>query len=176
MSARRGIELRVIQDRDIKQCIVHHAYKGYVSFTNNNRLYRQGPWDSVAVVYSAEGELKALTKYYDNYEELTLADLLSRPYYAEVGVRKIEVKGDSLQKRTDLYLEEIHEMQDTLAKSWPKPKRDSFRDSVDIVMNFWCRTGLGNIEKMKVSLRQTTEDLNSQKPKMLSFDLAAYSD
>jgi hypothetical protein len=53
---------------DIQQCWLHHLYKRYVHLLGNDQLFRQGPWDSVALVVKSGDETRALTKYYDRYE------------------------------------------------------------------------------------------------------------
>lgn len=106
---------------------------------------------------------------------MSVEDLFSRPYYSEIGLRRIQTNGDSIEERSHLYLQEINDMKSTLEESWPYPSQTIFRDSIDVVLNFWTRIGVGNIEKMKTAYRQTTEDLNKQSPKMLSGDSANYS-
>jgi hypothetical protein len=93
-----------------------------------------------------------------------------------VAVRRITAKGESIEARTTLFLEEVSDIRETLKDSWPRGKYDVFRDSVDIVLNFWSRVGICKVDRLKTAFRQTVEDLSSPRPRMLNEDSAEYSE
>lgn len=136
--------------------------------------YRQGSWDSVGLLIRDREGPRVLFHYYGKYYDLDYDEFLSLPFFNNISLRKLKTESPAQGYVNSNFRAEIKDVLDTISNSWPMNLELVFRDGIDIVLNYWVRSGVGNAEKMRDSLKQTVRDMDCLHPKLLS-DSARYS-
>lgn len=159
----------------MKKCYVHKIYKWYITATGQELRYRQSEWDSVGLLVKDKEDLRVLFYYYNQLYDISIREFFLLPFFDELSFRSIITERTGLDKLSMEYRNKIIDIYDIIGKSWPKRTKDLFRDGVDIVLNFWSRAGLSNIDVLQNSLRQTVGDLEKNTEKVLVEGFGSYS-
>jgi hypothetical protein len=117
---------------------------------------------------------RVLFYYYGKYYDLDYDEFLSLPFFDNISLRKLKTESPTQGYVSSDFRNEVKDVLDTIANSWPSNLESVFRDGVDIVLNYWVKSGVGNVEKMRDSLKQTVRDVDCIHPKLLG-DTARYS-
>lgn len=112
--------------------------------------------------------------YYGKYYDLDYDEFLSLPFFDNISLRKLKTESPAQGYVSSDFRNEVKDVLDTISNSWPSNLESVFRDGVDIVLNYWVKSGVGNVEKMRDSLKQTVRDVDCIHPKLLA-DSARYS-
>jgi len=159
----------------MRRCYTHQFYKKALKELGYQRRYRLSDWDSVGLIVRNKEGARVLFEYYGETFDMDYDEFLRLPFLKDISLRRLKTTNPSIGYVSESFRNEVKDVVKTVEESWPKSSMPVFRDGVDIVLNYWVRSGIGDSEKMKDSLKQTVEDVNKAEPALLAKGIAKYS-